>query len=212
MSPFVPHARLRPHIFERPGETQPRGRPGIPYALVIGSVWATRKDKGTDLVLEMLRTDAARQTPFDWIVQVAPLHRRRPEGCDAPNMHFILNVPDHNEYWNYLAGASLVLLPYDPVAYGDGRGSGIFEEAKAIGTPVLCSAAPFFIDQLSGYDGDPPIFQPYTAAALFRRTVEVMSQIDTYRERLQPAEQLGNGADRFLDRLVTAPIEATRRP
>lgn len=213
LSPLVPHAHLHPHIFERPAQTQPRGRPGIPYALVIGSVWASRKDKGTDLVLEMLQTDAARRTTFDWIVQVAPLHRRRPEGCDSENMHFILNVPDHDEYWSYLSGASLVLLPYDPVVYGDGRGSGVFEEAKATGTPVLCSAAPFFVDQLSNLGEDSLIFHSYTAGALLERTVEIMPRIDTYRERFKRLGQgTGNGADSFLDWLMTARNEGNRRP
>ena len=204
LSPLVPNAHLHPHIFERPPQTQPRGRPGIPYALVIGSVWASRRDKGTDLVLEMLRTDAARRTPFDWIVQVAPLHRRRPDGCDGDNMHFILNVPDHAEYWNYLAGASLVLLPYDPVAYGDGRGSGVFEEAKALGTPVLCSGAPFFVDGLSQLGAESLIFRPYSAAALFDKAVEVMATIDRHRDRFQEcAQRAGQGADGFINRLLS---------
>lgn len=205
LSPVVTHATLHPHIFERPSHTQPRGRPGIPYALVIGSVWASRKDKGTDLVLEMLRTDAARQTTFDWIVQVAPLHRRRPEGCDSDNMHFILNVPDHDEYWNYLSGASLVLLPYDPAVYGDGRGSGIFEEAKSMGTPVLCSEAPFFIDQLSRLGADALIFRPYTAASMLDKAIAVMSTIDRYRDRFAPfKQQPESGADGLFDRLMAA--------
>jgi len=203
LSPLVPHAHLHPHIFEQPAVAQPRGRPGIPYALVIGSVWASRRDKGTDLVLDMLRTDSARRTQFDWVVQVAPLHRRRPPGCDGKNMHFILNVPDHDEYWDYLAGASLVLLPYDPVAYGDGRGSGVFGEAIGAGTPALCSAAPFFVDRLSQLDEGSLIFHPYSAAALLEKTVSVMSTIDRYRNRFgEIARQAGNGADRFLERLL----------
>lgn len=203
LSPFVPRANLQPHIFERPAETQKRGRPGIPYALVIGSVWASRKDKGTDLVLEMLRTDAARHTPFDWIVQVAPLHRKQPEGCNGKNMHFVVSVPDHDEYWSLLTGASLVLLPYDPIAYGDGRGSGVFEEATGIGTPVLCSAAPFFVDRLAPLGADSPIFRPYSAAALFARTVEVMATIDQHRKHFRElGPRDGTGADGFLDRLL----------
>ena len=181
LSPFAPNALLQPHIFEIPSAPQSVVQRNADYVLVIGSLYRSRTDKGIGLVLEMLRSTAAHQSPFDWVVQVAPMFRQSPRGCDSKNIRFLLEVPDHESYWNWLTGASLILLPYDPAAYGDGRGSGIFEEALAAGVPMICSTAPFFVEKLTALGYPELIFEPYTASALLRKTIEVMGAIGRYR-------------------------------
>lgn len=211
LSPLTSRSILWPHVFSSPEATAIQSQ-GRPYVLALGANYRARQEKGFSLILDLLRTEAARRVPFDWVVQAAPMYRQTPPGCHAKNIRFILELPDHNEYWSLLSNAALIVLPYDPVAYGDGRSSGIFREALHAGVPTVCSTAPFFVEELTGRGVPDLLFEPYTSDALFQKISQTMSDIERFRRIFATfAGTAPHAPDAFLRHLSTLGSDAARQ-
>ena len=64
---------------------------------------------------------------------------RELQAFSGPDLCLIESALTTADYWSLLAGADLVLLPYDAAAYGP-RSSGILVESLALGLPALVPA------------------------------------------------------------------------
>jgi hypothetical protein len=120
------------------------------------------------------------------------------------NIELLTKLPTVSEYWSHLLSASIIVLPYNPKAYGDGRGSGIFEEALTIGLPMVCSATSFFVDRLGHMGFAELIFRPYTAAALVQKLLEIVPKLANYDAMLARSQDrfnAGSSAEILLRKL-----------
>lgn len=118
----------------------PRPRNGIPKVVFSGGA---RLEKGYACLPDAVAAVAGRAhfiihsgrigADADPLVQKAHRTLRQLAG---PAMMLIEHPLDPREYFALLASADLMLLPYDPVAYGP-RSSGILAEALALGAPAI---------------------------------------------------------------------------
>ena len=72
---------------------------------------------------------------FDWLSHLIELNHSNKIG----NVRFDVGDLPYDLWWKYFCAADLVLLPYK-----GGIGSGIFADAIATKTPMVCSNTPFF--------------------------------------------------------------------
>ena len=59
------------------------------------------------------------------------------------NVRIVEGVLSSAEYAAWTSQIDVMLLPYDPIAFGGARGSGIFTESVAAGRPVIASRGTF---------------------------------------------------------------------
>ena len=60
----------------------------------------------------------------------------------------------------------VMLLPYDPVAFGSARGSGIFTESVASGRPIIASRGTFAGASVEKDEAEGEVFAPHTSEEL----------------------------------------------
>lgn len=131
-----------------PGRT-PRQVDGLPHVVFSGGA---RVEKGYGHLPEAIAAGAGRARftihsgrigpDSDPLVQRTHRLLRRMVGRD---MMLIEQPLDPREYLALLATTDLMLLPYDPVAYGS-RSSGILAEALALGAPAVVPDACWMAD------------------------------------------------------------------
>ena len=126
---------LRPRMPGRPPTVvcigfanRPKGYRLLPEAIdgVPSEAMARRDSRSTELYGGVRRRNTSGSA----------LHRLSTMGDRVVVSQDVLKPAD---YAAWLQEADLVLLPYDPLAYGS-RGSGVFTEARRLGIPVIATA------------------------------------------------------------------------
>ncbi|WP_291722252.1 hypothetical protein [Magnetospirillum sp. 64-120] len=105
----------------------------------------SKREKGFHLLPRLMRACAARGVTAHWLVQA--LHF----GDDVDisdisaglvgreDVHLVTGAVEQGHLAHLITAASAVVLPYDPASYA-GRGSSLFSECVALGTPCVVSA------------------------------------------------------------------------
>jgi len=109
------------------------------------------------------------------------------------------------DYAAWLQEADLVLLPYDPLAYGS-RGSGVFTEARRLGIPVIATAGCAFARP--AFDGGWGVaITDYCSEGVAKAVLAALAGLDDLTLRAATAEP---EQDRLPAALATA-LEDIRR-
>jgi len=108
---------------------------------VIGVLGQARREKGINLAIATVKL--LQENAYKWVIQTAPINFDNYSFPCKKNIKRIAHLPSDEEYRNVLRSLSLILLPYDPVSYGNFRSSNMFSEALACGIPVICSETDF---------------------------------------------------------------------
>ena len=206
LAAFEPRIAVCPSPF-----ALPPAAPASPAELSIAFLGRGKAEKGIDMAFAAFDRLQAARAPFRWIFQTAPLELapERLSALRAPNVTHAGDFATPSGYAELLRSASIAVLPYDPRAYKTDQGSGILCEALAMGIPVICSAAEYFVEQLARLGFPELVFRPYTGEALAAKIVEIAAAYPRYREAF--AAQAGASEGRFapehlLDRLRMAAL------
>ena len=136
----------------------------------------------------------------DPLVQRAHRALRRMVG---PDLTLIEGVLGPDDYWNVMARADLVLLPYDPITYGP-RSSGILVEALALGVPALVPAG-CWMEHAGGPETTIAMRANETARVLVPRLLEALPGLARKARVRRSAWREAHSFDRLLTGLL-APL------
>ena len=82
------------------------------------------------------------------------------------NVRLVEGVLTNAEYAAWTSLTDVMLLPYDPIAFGAARGSGIFTESVASGRPVIASKGTFAGASIETNEAEGEVFAPHSSEAL----------------------------------------------
>ena len=170
---------------------------------VIGVLGQARREKGINLVIDTVKL--LQETAYKWVIQTAPINFGDNSFPCRENVKRIAHLPSNEEYRNILRSLSLILLPYDPVSYGNFRSSNVFSEALACGIPVICSETDSFVEDLRNLGCQELVFKPYTPEVLASKICHVASTYPKYRRVfLEHSRQINlkERANSFVARLI----------
>lgn len=171
--------------------------------LVVSFLAGARRERGTALIPDVVRQCEPLGVRFliqatDALIDDALLAslkalRGRPE------VHFHEGPLSREEYNDWIA-RSVVLLPYDAGRY-QSRSSGVYLEARCLGSPLIVSSGSWMTDEVARL-GNGLVFEEYNAASIVRCIARAQVEIATLRERAAACAaeyRQQHGADRCLD-------------
>jgi hypothetical protein len=118
---------------------------------------------------------------------------------DRPDVRFHDGVLPRDQYNDWIA-QSVVLLPYDAALY-QSRLSGVYDEAKSLGAPVIVPAGTWMAEDVSRI-GNGLVFEDYTAASIAGCIARAKNDLGGLRTRaaaLAASYSREHGADRCVD-------------
>jgi hypothetical protein len=118
---------------------------------------------------------------------------------DRPEVQFHDGRLPRDQYNDWIA-QSVVLLPYDAALY-QSRSSGVYNEAKSLGAPVIVPAGTWMAEEVSRI-GNGLVFEHYTAASIAVCIGRAKDDLGALRARAAAYAadySRQNGADRCVD-------------
>jgi glycosyltransferase involved in cell wall biosynthesis len=109
------------------------------------------------------------------------------------------------DYDSWMSQTDVMLLPYDPIAFGAARGSGIFAEAVAAGRPIVASQGTFAGDSICKQEAEGEVFAPHTSEALAAAIARILPRLPACKARAaERAEEYApsHSPDAFVDVLL----------
>ncbi|HTV33454.1 MAG TPA: glycosyltransferase [Methylocella sp.] len=162
---------IDPKILPLPFEGAPpkRRTEGV---LRVGYFGYSKRDKGFHLLPEAIALCQNQGLQVEFIVQIqhenwephvieAERRLRRLAGVE-----FLTGVLPADDYADWTGRTDIVLLPYDPIAFGAARGSGIFIESVVAGRPIIAAKGTFAGSAVERGEAEGETFEPYTSEAL----------------------------------------------
>lgn len=144
----------------------------------IGFFGYSKCDKGFHLLPKAIELCQRQGLDAEFIVQIQhsawePRTMEAERALRALNgIGFVEGVLTSTEFAAWTSQIDVMLLPYDPVAFGAERGSGIFTESVASGRPVVASRGTFAGACVENDEAEGEVFSPHTseelAAAIMR--------------------------------------------
>ncbi|MGH6848737.1 MAG: glycosyltransferase [Methylocella sp.] len=98
-------------------------------------------------------------------------------------VRFVEGVLTSEEYDTWTSQIDVMLLPYDPVAFGAARGSGIFTESVAAGRPVVASRGTFAGTSVENNEAEGEAFAPHSSEALAAAIARLMPRLPACKAR-----------------------------
>ena len=92
-------------------------------------------------------------------------------------VRFVEGVLTSEDYAAWTGRTDVMLLPYDPVAFGAARGSAIFNESVAAGRPVIASRGTFAGTSVENNQAEGEVFAPHTSEALAAAIARLMPRL-----------------------------------
>jgi len=164
---FGLHTRILPLPF---GDQEPLQAKDGPVR--IGFYGDSKCDKGFHLLPDAIALCRRDGVDADFVVQI---HHGNwePRTIEAERalralkgVRLLEGILSAEDYDSWLNRTDVILLPYDPVAFGPARGSGIFAEAVAAGRPIVATQGTFAGDSVSKQEVEGEVFAPHTSEAL----------------------------------------------
>jgi glycosyltransferase involved in cell wall biosynthesis len=121
------------------------------------------------------------------------------------NVRLAEGVLTGSDYAAWMSQTDVTLLPYDPIAFGAARGSGIFTESVAAGRPVIASKGTFAGASVENNDAEGEVFAPYTSEELAAAIARLIPRLLDSRVRAaRRAETFArdHSADAYVDVLL----------
>lgn len=198
----------RPHVLPSPlGPPERRntlaGNPALPSQMTVSFMGNARREKGWALLPDVVKQCSSLDIRF--FIQAKPdtsvvsdislLTALR----HLPNVQICETALTREDYHDLIAN-SVVLLPYDPVAYR-WRHSGIYTEAKCLGAPVIVSAGTWMAEDVKSC-GNGLVFEDYSAGALAESIARAQRELSILRARAANCAKdfrKQQGPDRYVD-------------
>ena len=98
-------------------------------------------------------------------------------------VRFVEGVLTSEDYAAWTGRTDVMLLPYDPVAFGAARGSAIFTESVAAGRPVIASRGTFAGTSVENNQAEGEVFAPHTSEALAAAIARLMPRLPACKAR-----------------------------
>ena len=160
-------ARILPLPF---GYTEPKQTKEGP--LRIGYFGVSKCDKGFHLMPAAIALCQRGGLNAEFVVQIQHNHWE-PRTIEAERslralkgVRLLDGILSREDYNTWLSKTDAILLPYDPIAFGPARGSGIFAEAVAGGRPIVATKGTFAGDSINKQQAEGEVFAPHTSEAL----------------------------------------------
>jgi glycosyltransferase involved in cell wall biosynthesis len=138
----------------------------------LGFFGYSKCDKGFHLLPGAIALCQRQGLDAEFIVQIqhSGWERRTLEAERAlralKGVRLVEGVLSRAAYAEWTSQTDAMLLPYDPIAFGAARGSGIFTESVASGRPVIASKGTFAGASIENSEAEGEVFAPYSAEAL----------------------------------------------
>ena len=162
---------IEPEILPIPFEAAPRKAKSV-GPLRVGFFGYSKCDKGFHLLPEAIALCRSQGVQAEFIIQIQH-HQWEPRVIEAEGtlrglagVKFLTGVLSAHDFANWTGQADIILLPYDPIAFGAARGSGIFIESVAAGCPIIASKDTFAGTSVENEEAEGEVFAPYTSEAL----------------------------------------------
>jgi glycosyltransferase involved in cell wall biosynthesis len=125
---------------------------------------------------------------------------------ELKDVQFVEGVLSTTEYTLWTSQVDVMLLPYDPVAFGAARGSGILIESAVAGRPIVASKGTFAGESVEMNEVEGEVFSPHTSEELAAAIARLVSRFPACKARAaERAEAFAqhHNADAYLGRLMT---------
>jgi glycosyltransferase involved in cell wall biosynthesis len=99
------------------------------------------------------------------------------------DVRFLEGVLSSEDYAAWTGRTDVMLLPYDPVAFGAARGSAIFTESVAAGRPVIASRGTFAGTCVEDNQAEGEVFAPHTSEALAAAIARLIPRLPACKAR-----------------------------
>jgi glycosyltransferase involved in cell wall biosynthesis len=199
--------RLLPVPFGASAPSQPlEGRPRI------GFFGDSKCDKGFHLLPGAIELCQRKGVDAGFLVQVQ--HSGWEERTVAaehalrrlPGVEIIEGILPGDAYAAWTSRADIMLLPYDPIAFGPERGSGIFTECMAAGRPIVASEGTYAGTSVANGEAEGEVFAPYTSEALAEAIERLIPRLAACRARAAGRAQAfaeSHSPDAYIDVLLS---------
>jgi len=171
--------------------------------LVVSFVAGARPERGTAFIPDVVEQCGPLGVRF--LIQASDAAHRT-AGTESlkilrgrPNVDFHEGDLSREQYNDWIA-QSVVLLPYDPERY-QSRSSGVYQEAKGFGSPVIVPAGTWMAEEVSRL-GNGLVFEEHNAQAIVQCIARAQTDLMALRERAAACaagHQRAHGADRCVD-------------
>jgi glycosyltransferase involved in cell wall biosynthesis len=191
------------------GDTEPKHTKEGPVC--IGYFGNSKCDKGFHLIpgaIALCQRDALNA---EFVVQIQHNHWE-PRTIEAERslralkgVRILDGILSHEDYDTWLSQTDVILLPYDPIAFGPARGSGIFAEAVAGGRPIVATKGTFAGDSVSKQQAEGEVFAPHTSQALATAIARLLPRLTACEARAAERAKdyaSSHSADAFVDTLL----------
>jgi len=178
----------------------------------VGFFGTSKCDKGFHLLPKAIELCQHQRLDAEFVVQIHHngWEQRTIEAEHAlrelKDVQFVEGVLSTTEYALRTSQVDVMLLPYDPVAFGGARGSGIFTESVVAGRPIVASKGTFAGESIEMNEAEGEVFSPHTSEELAAAIARLVSRFPACKvraaERAEAFAQHHN-ADAYLGRLMT---------
>jgi glycosyltransferase involved in cell wall biosynthesis len=131
----------------------------------------------------------------------------------SPNRVEFIEIPlDTDRYHDLIRSADCILVPYDPEKY-QGRSSGVFAEAVALGKPVVSTRNTWMAENVLKYQCG-ILMEDFNSAGLAKAMkdyIDTKKEFDEKAEAAAAAWRENHGAKRYVD-IVLSLIGSAPRP
>ena len=179
--------------------------------LRLGFFGYSKSDKGFHLLPKAIELCQRQGLNAEFIIQIQHSGWEQPviEADRAlralKNVRMVEGVLSSAEYAAWTSQIDVMLLPYDPIAFGGARGSGIFTESVAAGRPIIASKGTFAGTSVANNHAEGEIFAPYTSEALAAAIVRLIPMLPACNARAKERAQTfarEHNADAYIDVLM----------
>jgi glycosyltransferase involved in cell wall biosynthesis len=208
---FAKKFGIRANILPIPFAGSPRKEIGDGMVR-LGFFGYSKCDKGFHLLPKAVELCQRQQLGAEFIIQIqhSRWEHRTVEAERAlralKGVRFLEGVLTGAEYAAWTSRLDVMLLPYDPVAFGNARGSGIFTESLVAGRPVIASKGTFAGTSIEKNEAEGEVFAPHTSEALAAAVARLIPRLAACRARAEERAKgfaLHHNADAYIDVLLS---------
>jgi glycosyltransferase involved in cell wall biosynthesis len=177
----------------------------------LGFFGTSKCDKGFHLLPKAIELCQRQGLDAEFVVQIhhSGWEQRTIEAERAlralKGVQFVEGVLAGADYAAWTSQIDVMLLPYDPVAFGAARGSGIFTESVAAGRPVIASRGTFAGASIENNEAEGEAFAPYTSEGLAAAIARLIPNLPACKARAMErtdAFARRHNADTYVDVLL----------
>jgi glycosyltransferase involved in cell wall biosynthesis len=201
---------LRTHILPLPfGAAEPLR--SMNDRVRVGFFGDSKCDKGFHLLPEAIALCQRNGLDAEFIVQIQHSNWE-PRTIEAERalrglkgVRFLEGILSSEDYVSWTSQMDVMLLPYDPIAFGPARGSGIFAEAVAAGRPIVATQGTFAGGSISKQEAEGEIFAPHSSEALAGAIAKLLARLPACKARaaeLAADSSRRHSPDQFVEVLL----------